>query len=398
MVSDPNPAFTVIRINLPKGMDIYILNFKGELSSLSSSSTLLWIYFLVALGVALQVGAANWDIIWHGVVNVESFFTPPHTVLYSGVGLSLIATVAGIVISIKQKSSLKNSFAMFHKIPDPLKLIALGCLVELFSGQFDNWWHTNFGFDGLLSPPHLMLISGMLLSILGALIGTHLFESCRKFKIMSEMICYGILWLIAINFVFMFTLPFSEGQYFDFNPSPTTALILGSTLPSIFTAIIFYSLQNLKFPFRMTVVTATLMAIQSSATITSNNYFMGLLPLYLLNILISITLDVISIFTQSYYKMAVKINKDHKRIIFSVAISFFFITFYFPWSVNMFKSFFGIDLVTFESVLIFEQLLWKFIVPILMPVSFMSAFLGLLIWKKLCERSKLSNIFKVVVK
>lgn len=397
MVSDPNPAFSVIRINLSNGMDIYILNFKGELSSLSSSPTLLWIYFLVALGVALQVGAANWDIIWHGVVNVESFFTPPHTVLYSGVGLSLIATVAGIVISIKQKSSLKNSFALFHKIPDPLKLIALGCLVELFSGQFDNWWHTNFGFDGLLSPPHLMLISGMFISILGALIGIRLFESCRKFKIMSEMICYGILWLIAINFVFMFTLPFSEGQYFDFNPSPTTALILGSTLPSIFTAIIFYSLQNLKFPFRMTVVTATLMVIQSSATITSNNYFMGLLPLYLLNILIPITLDVISIFTQSNYKMAVKSNKDHKRIIFSVAISFFFVTFYFPWSVNMFKSFFGIDLVTFESVLIFEQLLWKFIVPILMPVSFMSAFLGLLIWKKLYERSNLSNIFKVVV-
>jgi hypothetical protein len=215
---------------------------------------------------------------------------------------------------------------------------------------------------------------------------------------MSEMICYGILWLIAINFVFMFTLPFSEGQYFDFNPSPTAALILGSTLPSIFTAIIFYSLQNLKFPFRMTVVTATLMAIQSSATITSNNYFVGLLPLYLLNILIPITLDVISIFTQSNYKVSVKSNKDHKRIIFSVAISFFFVTFYFPWSVNMFKSFFGIDLVTFESVLIFEQLLWKFIVPILMPVSFMSAFLGLLIWKKLYERSKLSNIFKVVVK
>ena len=398
MVSDAKLEFGVIRINLSKDVDIYILNLNGKLSpSLSSSSTLLWIYFLVALGVALQVGAANWDIIWHGVVNVESFFTPPHTVLYSGVGLSLIATVAGIVISIKQKTYLKNSFAIFHKIPDPLKLIALGCLVEVFSGQFDNWWHTNFGFDGLLSPPHLMLISGMLLSIIGALIGTHLFESYRKFKIMSEMICYGILWLIAINFVFMFTLPFSEGQYFDFNPSPTAALILGSTLPSIFTAIIFYSLQNLKFPFRMTVATATLMAIQSSATITSNNYFVGLLPLYLLNILTPITLDVISIFTQTNHKVSVKCNKDHKRIIFSIAISFFFVTLYFPWSVNMFKSFFGIDLVTFESVLIFEQLLWKFIIPILMPISFISAFLGLLIWKKLYERSKLSNIFKVVV-
>jgi len=397
MVSYFKPVFGVIRINLSMDIHIYILNLNGELSpSLSSSSALLWIYFLVAVGVALQVGAANWDIIWHGVVNVESFFTPPHTVLYSGVGLSLIATVVGIVVSIRRRASLTSPYSIYRSIPNPLKLIALGCLVEVFSGQFDNWWHTNFGFDGLLSPPHLMLISGMLISIIGALIGTHLFESHKKFKIMSELICYGILWMITINFVFMFTLPFSDGQYFNFNPSPTVALILGSTLPSIFTAVIFYSIQNIQFPFRMTVVTATLMTIQSCATITSNNYFANLLPLYLVNILIPISLDVISIFTQSNNNIYAKFN-DHKRIIFSVAISFFFVTMYFPWSVNMFKSFFGIDLITFESVLIFEQLLWNFIVPILMPVSFVSAYLGLLIWKKLYDQSRLTNMFKVIV-
>lgn len=372
---------------------------KEESSSLSSSSTLLWIYFLVAIGVALQVGAANWDIIWHGVVNVESFFTPPHTVLYSGVGLSLIATFAGILFSIRQKTSLKKPYSIYYKIPNPLKLIALGCLVEVFSGQFDNWWHANFGFDGLLSPPHLMLISGMLLSILGALIGTHFSEIRKKFKILSEMICYGILWMIIINFVFMFTLPFSEGQYFDFNPSPAAALVLGSTLPGIFTAIIFYSLQNLPFPFRMTVVTATLMTIQSSATITSNNYFVGLFPLYLLNLLLPLSLDIISIYVQKNNKLIGKfLNKEHRRIIFSIVISLFFITFYFPWSVNMFKSFFGIDLITFESVLIFKQLLWKFIIPILMPVSFVSGYVGILIWKKSCEYSKLTDMFKVAVR
>ncbi|HEX7817893.1 MAG TPA: hypothetical protein VF419_00810 [Nitrososphaeraceae archaeon] len=383
-----------------EGRYIYILKLiKEELSSSLSSSTFLWIYFLVAIGVALQVGAANWDIIWHGVVNVESFFTPPHTVLYSGVGLSLIATFAAIIFSIRQKTSLRGPFSIYYKIPNPLKLIALGCLVEVFSGQFDNWWHANFGFDGLLSPPHLMLISGMLLSILGALIGTHLSEIHKKFKILSEMICYGILWMIIINFVFMFTLPFSEGQYFDFNPSPAVALVLGSTLPAIFTAIIFYSLQDLPFPFRMTVVTATLMTIQSSATITSNNYFLGLFPLYLLNILIPLSLDIISIYIQKNNNLIGRfLNKEHRRIIFSIAISFFFITFYFPWSVNMFKSFFGIDLITFESVLIFDQLLWKFIIPVLMPVSFVSAYVGILIWKKSCGYSKLTDMFKVTVR
>ena len=363
------------------------------------SSKLLWVYFLVSMGVALQVGAANWDIIWHGVVNVESFFTPPHSVLYSGVGLSLIATIAGIIFSIRHHTPIMRRFSAYHKIPNPLKLIALGCLVEVFSGQFDNWWHTNFGFDGLLSPPHLMLICGMLLSIVGALIGTHLYQTHNRYKIISELICYGILWMILINLVFMFTLPFSDGQYFDFNPSPTVALILGLTLPAALTAIVFYSVQSISFPFRMTVVAATLITLQSLATIISNIYFAGLLPLYLLNILIPLSLDIVSIYTKDNNKLfRISSNNDYKRIIFSIAMSFFFITFYFPWSVNMFKAFFGIDLITFESVIIFEQLLWKFILPILMPVSLISAYMGILIWKKLYGYPKLTKMFRIVVR
>jgi hypothetical protein len=361
-------------------------------------SNLLWIYFLVSLGVALQVGAANWDIIWHGIVNVESFFTPPHAVLYFGVALSLVSTTAGIIWSLRQKIYPEGPFSTYRKIPTPLKLIVFGCIIEAISGLFDNWWHANFGFDGLLSPPHLMLISGMTISIIGALIGTHLDKTNKRFQIFSEMICYGILWMILINFIFMFTLPFSKGQYFDFNPSPTAALMLGLTLPAAFTAIIFYSVQNISFPFRMTVVAATLVTTQSLATIISNSYFAGLLALYLLNILIPLSLDIISIYTKNNNKLFRKFSDaDHKRIVLSIIISLFFITFYFPWSVNMFKSFFEIDLITFESVTIFEQLVWKFIIPILVPVSVISACMGILVWKKLYGYPKLTNMFKVLV-
>ena len=365
-----------------------------------SSSNLLWIYFLVSLGIALQVGAANWDIIWHGIVNVESFFTPPHTVLYSGVGLSLVSTLAGIILSLKYASqSTESILSIHHRIPTPLKLIILGTLVEVFSGGFDNWWHSNFGFDGLLSPPHLMLISGMLISIIGALIGTHLSDSKTKFKVASQLIAFGILWMVLVNFVFMFTLPFSEGQYFNFNPSPTAALVLGSTMPAVFTAIIFYCVQGISFPFRMTVVSATLMVLQSSSTIVSNVYFAGLFPLYLLNILVPLLLDIIATYTKNNNKVLVfGPSKDLLRILFSIAISFSFITLFFPWSVNMFKSYFGIDLITFESVAIFEQLFWKFIIPILMPVSFASAYLGILIWKKFYAWPRLTNAFRIVIR
>ena len=57
----------------------------------------------------MQVSGANWDVIWHGIVNVESFFTPPHTVIYSGVAIALISTVVALAISLRenQKSGSK---------------------------------------------------------------------------------------------------------------------------------------------------------------------------------------------------------------------------------------------------------------------------------------------------
>ncbi len=36
----------------------------------------LLLYFLMCIGVAFQISGANWDIVWHGVRNVESLITP----------------------------------------------------------------------------------------------------------------------------------------------------------------------------------------------------------------------------------------------------------------------------------------------------------------------------------
>ena len=75
-------------------------NNKSKLSLFYASSLttrLTIVYFGVSVGIALQIGAANWDIIWHGITDVESFFTPPHTVLYSGVALTIGSVFIGII-------------------------------------------------------------------------------------------------------------------------------------------------------------------------------------------------------------------------------------------------------------------------------------------------------------
>jgi hypothetical protein len=249
----------------------------------------------VLIGIALQIGAANWDIIWHGITDVESFFTPPHTVLYSGVTLtigsifigiiqyvrlretkgekekehgqqpqvdkpseltttkeSLSKALGGVRQSSSSQSSLLTSFQYLiqslFKMPYPIKFIAIGTITEIFSGGFDSWWHYNFGFDGLLSPPHLMLTIGMLTAAYGALMGiyklSHLLNNNNSKSTLlkiSFIVAYAVVWMVSVNTIFMFSLPYSKGQFFDFNPDPFAAILIASVAIPFVSGMLFYS-------------------------------------------------------------------------------------------------------------------------------------------------------------
>ncbi|NOJ30062.1 MAG: hypothetical protein DA328_07840, partial [Nitrososphaeraceae archaeon] len=187
------------------------------------------IYFTISLGVALQIGGTNWDIIWHGVNDIDSFLTPPHIVLYSGVLLVIILNILGIYFwyndqAVSLKINNNQIFSLkFKNIPAGLKLSIIGSLFEISSGFFDSWWHSNFGFDGLLSPPHLIIGTGMLISIIGVFVGINHYkimyplQTQKKIFKITSTITYAVLWMVSINITFMFTLPYSEGQFFNFN-------------------------------------------------------------------------------------------------------------------------------------------------------------------------------------
>ena len=58
----------------------------------------LLIYFLISIGVSLEIGGSNWDIVWHGSKNVESFLTPPHAVIYTGVALTIASIIFRLIL------------------------------------------------------------------------------------------------------------------------------------------------------------------------------------------------------------------------------------------------------------------------------------------------------------
>jgi hypothetical protein len=95
------------------------------MKSLGSSSVLkfpsairisLPIYFLLSVGLSLQISGSNWDIVWHGVGNVETFFTPPHLVIYSGVALAAGSIIVG---------SVQTAFAIRQKKKDAMWFISV---------------------------------------------------------------------------------------------------------------------------------------------------------------------------------------------------------------------------------------------------------------------------------
>ncbi len=352
----------------------------------------LLVYFLISIGVSLQIGGSNWDIVWHGLKNVESFLTPPHTVIYTGVALAIGSIVFRLIyfpaLAIKNNSGSELSIysniikSQSELFPFPIKLAFVGVSLQLMAGPFDFWWHNNFGFDGLLSPPHAALAIGMLIAALGGLIGIirHNKDNPTSYTFRAFLvIAFGVFLMVAVDLVLMFTLPFSNGQYFDFNPEPFTAMFAASILiPFAMTLSLVSVSSSLKIPYFFSCVTAVIIAIQATATITSNSYFSGLFPFYILNILPAMVADLFLLKShdgQKNRKTEITFKSEKRYLFASMLLSSFFITLFFPWSVDVYGGFFkpSEETRTEEFLL---QILFPIILPVFIPISLLSSFIA----------------------
>jgi hypothetical protein len=370
------------------------------------STYLVLVYLAISIGVALQISGSNWDIIWHGIGNVESFFTPPHSVIYSGVALAIGSIILAIILfSVLEQKKGSGSISPFYFlrpsiIPFSLKLAVIGSLLQLTAGPFDFWWHNQFGFDGLLSPPHSVLASGMLMVALGALIGIYTLKRDNNnntlfFSKVCLAIAFAVFLMVAVGMVLMFTLPFSKGQYFDFNPDPLAAVAAASiVIPFLIGLCLFSAARVTSMPFIFTSITAIIMIIQSTTTIISNSYFVGIFPFYLLNIFPAMLADVILQYRRGEgITLIPASNTTVKRyLIASIIVPLFFTTLFFPWSVDVYGGFFKpSDNIRTEKF--FIQLLMPVIIPIVIPLSAVSSMAGEYVVWRFMNANKMNSIF-----
>jgi len=117
-----------------------------------------------------------WDIAWHTFIGRDSFLTPPHVLLYSGVAGAGLTCLAAVLAGTWQhrgrpatadRRSTVSLLGLFHA---PLGFFVAGCgmLVLLVAAPLDNYWHELYGLDVTLwAPFHVMGLVGGVIGVLG---------------------------------------------------------------------------------------------------------------------------------------------------------------------------------------------------------------------------------------
>jgi len=124
-------------------------------------------WVVVALCTWLMAGAYLDSWAHRHLAKLETFFTPWHAVLYSGM-LAILIFLA--------MSALRNR-ARGHSpdqvLPTGYGLSLLGCVMFGIGGVIDMFWHLRFGIEvslaALISPPHLLLMLSLGLIVTGPL-------------------------------------------------------------------------------------------------------------------------------------------------------------------------------------------------------------------------------------
>jgi hypothetical protein len=279
---------------------------------------------LVSTGILLAESGGSWDITNHLLNKPETFFSPPHAILYNGIALALVgATIMFLhwrsysiyISTIKGEKNLELDLS--------IKLVISGISMLILAGPLDFSWHSAFGLDGLLSPPHLTLTIGMLASSIGSLIGITSYivinnsisqekrqnNNIDTFKknekipipIYTTLTIIGILpiWMSSSGLIYMFSLPFSDTEYYNFNLEPTTAATISTVSFPFLISFILVSLfkleemGNKKRKFGAISVTGSIFIIITIVTMMiPNKSLISTIPFYVLNIIPIIIADI----------------------------------------------------------------------------------------------------------
>lgn len=198
------------------------------------SPAIPWYVWNFTLAVISVTVGGNWDVSWHLSIGRDSFWTPAHLLIYlCGIlgGLGSATLILGVTFG--KMPQLRASSISLWGFRGPLGafVAAWGGVAMLVSAPFDDWWHNAYGLDvKVLSPPHVVLILGILAIKFGALL-LILGEMNRADELLRRRLQWFFLFvgaLLARDLVGIFTLEYMQRTM---QHSARFFLMLAITLP-----------------------------------------------------------------------------------------------------------------------------------------------------------------------
>lgn len=378
-------------------------NFKNFNNSIRTDPTLPLI--IVSLGILLTASSGSWDITNHLLNRPETFFSPPHAGIYSGVVLVLFGSLMAYRYHLHRgRTSDINSGR--KSLPVYLRLVLIGTGMLILAGPFDFAWHTAFGFDGLLSPSHAVLTTGMVLCGIGAFLGlisennycrimiskistrrrTNE-DSYRSGALRSSLyiiISITAVWITVSGIIHMVSLPFSDTDYFKFNPNPVLAGLIATLCFPFLVSFILFTSWKLTNKFGVLSATGMIFVfINLTTAILPNENLVPTVPFYLINVIPIIIIDVLL----SLPALGISLTQTQKKLVNLIAgtiLGLIFFMLYFPLITH-----------TYNEVSINPQMVWPSVTapiyfgiineiyPLLIFSSIAAGILGVLVSLKL---------------
>jgi hypothetical protein len=185
-----------------------ILSLDSSNAPFEKSTVPVYLYATVLASLSIIIGLI-WDISWHMSIGRDGLFSAPHLAIYiGGVTAGLFSgyrvlkiTFAG---SVWERSKSVKFWGIFSGSLGNLFCI-WGAIAMLTSAPFDDWWHNTYGLDvTILSPPHTVLLLGMITIQFGAIISVLAYQNLNAEHVHHDNLSqrgFNILFSLSAGFI-----------------------------------------------------------------------------------------------------------------------------------------------------------------------------------------------------
>jgi hypothetical protein len=194
--------------------------FASQATTNRRHATIPWYLWSLTVSVCLVTLGGQVDVSWHRSIGRDSFWTPPHMMVYA-CGLIAGVTCAWLILTttFDRSSPLREVSVGLLGLRAPLGVFvtAWGGLVMLYSAPVDNWWHNAYGLDvRVASPPHILLLSGTA----GVGLGTLLLAAAHRNRaglpgMSTKLQAYERLFLFLGALAVIHLMSYAMGYTFD---------------------------------------------------------------------------------------------------------------------------------------------------------------------------------------